>query len=580
LLQIRWKDIWEGYTLPRVLSDESRSSQLHAFQERFTSNWIDLNAEAAVIIDCKLRAPFIVEMFVRTVLLILYSCLLGWHANAAPTALTAEQWRSDLHQLDNLVREKHPRPFAFVGESEYREAVESLSNDLVHLSDKEIIIRMAEIVAMIKDGHTRLAIPRVDQSVGVSISHSIDPPPSEAELIFSQLPLQFEAFTDGVFITAATTTYQEFIGWRLTHIGDLSATDALEVMKRIAYADNEYFEKLIAVDRLALPDALYALGVVQNAEVIDVTLENSDGEILLLSITPINAPGETWVGPSTGDASPPDTKNHESNLWWQYLRSKRTVYAVIDEIADGNKRFAEFVIEIISEAERRNAKLVIDLRDNFGGAGALNRALILAVLQSPKLNQYGRTFILIGPRTFSAAQMLSNTLETYSRVLFVGEPTGARPDHFGDSSKNQLENSGLTFRVSTLHWSSFFANDSRDALYPDLPAPWTSSAYFNGDDPAIATAAAYDGDLKELVRSAFARNDQYQVGRYLLNARLFPDTADQSVANMLLTISNDFVKDNDTELASLALRYGLFFHPDDVALNEALEKLQENTSEN
>lgn len=497
-----------------------------------------------------------------------------------PIALTAEQWRSDLDQLDNLIREKHPRPFAAVEEHEYRGAVELLSDDLVHLSDKEIIIRLAEIVAMIGDGHTRLAIPRTDENVRINISHSMDPPPNVSELTFSQLPLQFEAFADGIFITASTTKFQEYVGWRLTHIEGLEAADALESMKRIAYADNDYFAKLIAADRLALPDALSALGVAQNAEKIYVTLENTEGETVSLSLAPINDTSETWAGPVYGNKPPLHAQNQSSKLWSQYLPSMRIVYAQIDEIADGDRRFAEFVIEIVSEAERLNAKLVIDLRNNFGGAGALNRTLVLAVLQSAELNQYGRTFILIGPRTFSAAQMLSNTLETYSRVLFVGEPTGARPDHFGDSSKNQLENSGLTFRVSTLHWSSFFANDGRDALYPDLPAPWTSHAYFIGDDPSIAAAAAYDGDLKKLVRAALERNDQYQVGRYLLNTRLFPDTADESVADMLLSISKDFVADGNTDLAILSLRYGNFFHPDNVKIKDALKKLQDNIKKN
>ncbi len=68
----------------------------------------------------------------------------------------------------------------------------------------------------------------------------------------------------------------------------------------------------------------------------------------------------------------------------------------------------------------------------------MNKTLVMALIQSEELNQYGRTFVLTGIRTFSAAQFLVSNLEQYTRALFVGEPTSSHPDHIG-IQKNQTE---------------------------------------------------------------------------------------------------------------------------------------------
>ncbi len=506
--------------------------------------------------------------------------IFGAQAYAAPTILTAEQWRADLNKIDEVIRTTHPRPFAHGHEDEYRASIKALKRDIDQLTDKEIIIRMAGVVATINDGHTRLSIPLQNIDTGVTIAHSSDPQPNDPRLAFSRLPIKFGNFTDGVFVTDAIPRFAEYIGWRLDRIGALSAAEAMAKAKTIAYADNDHFAQLLAADRLSLPDALSALGVTETPDQTNILLSNSSGETVMLTLSPVAGADITWQTAFDADTDLLRIKNPDQIFWSQYLPREGAVYAQIDEIADSEtERFAQFVAGIVSEAERRNAKLIIDLRNNFGGSGDLNRTLVLAIIQNDELNQYGRTFLLIGRRTFSAAQLLSNTLETYSRVLFVGEPTGARPDHFGDSKKSQLENSGLTLRVSSLHWSSFFPDDQRDALNPDLPAPWTFTAYFSREDPALEAASDFDGDLQTLLRGAFERDDQYQVGRYLLNARLFPDTSDQSVAATLIAVSNDFLNDGNTDLAKLALRYGLFFHPDDNALKAAFEALQGDSNE-
>ena len=68
--------------------------------------------------------------------------------------------------------------------------------------------------------------------------------------------------------------------------------------------------------------------------------------------------------------------------------------------------------------------LIIDVRNSFGGSGEFNRTLVTSIIRNESLNRHDRTFVLIGRRTFSAAQLLVNELEQYTRVSVVRRGLG------------------------------------------------------------------------------------------------------------------------------------------------------------
>jgi hypothetical protein len=191
------------------------------------------------------------------------------------------------------------------------------------------------------------------------------------------------------------------------------------------------------------------------------------------------------------------------------------------------------------------------------------------------LNQWGRTFLLTGPRTFSACQQLADALQQYARVIVVGDPTGSRPDHFGDSRRIRLENSGLTLRVSTIHWNSWIGGDTRIATLPHLRAPFASVDYFGNRDPALRAIAGVGTKIRigDLVAAALRDDDHHRVYLTLQNHYHSPDTATVSAASEMLRIAREFVADGDAELAEYALRYAQHYEPDDPQIAAALAAL-------
>ena len=347
-------------------------------------------------------------------------------------------------------------------------------------------MRLAALVALIDDGHTRLSIPREHPSIGLEFGHTPTPGPEHAKLEFSQLPLKFEKFDDGIFVIEARADLADLVGYRLVAIDDTSADDALAAVQAITFAENSQLEALMGADRLTLPEALAALGVSNSDKEVTLTLAAPDGAELRRSITPIDSESFAWTDTVANQPDRPEQLRHkhpDRKFWSEHVSDGNFVYMQMDEIADDDISMAEFVTSTLQTAIKHDARLIIDIRRNFGGSGGINKTLVMSIIQNNELNQYDRTFVLTGRRTFSAAQMLVNELEQYTRVTFIGEPTGSRPDHYGDPKKIRLEHSGLTLRVSRLHWSSYTAFDDREATHPDFLVSWTSDAFFRRPRP-------------------------------------------------------------------------------------------------
>jgi len=499
-------------------------------------------------------------------------------AQVRDRVLDDSAWRADIAAVADAIQEFHPRPFRTTTATEFQQQVQSLLDDVPELSDKEIIVRLAALVAVIDDGHTRLSLPREYPSIGLEFGHTPTPGPEHRQLDFSQLPLKFEKFDDGIFVIEAREDLAELIGNRLVAIDGTDADDALAAMQAITFAENAQLEALMGADRLTLPEALAALGVSDSDKELTLTLAAPDGDESRRTIKPIRSETFAWTDAFASQAGQLRHKHPGRKFWSEYVSEGNFVYMQMDEIADDDISMAEFVTATLQTAIEHDARLIIDIRNNFGGSGGINKTLVMSIIQNNELNQYDRTFVLTGRRTFSAAQMLVNELEQYTRVSFVGEPTGSRPDHYGDPKKTRLEHSGLTLRVSRLHWSSYTAFDDREATHPDFLVGWTSDAYFAGRDPALDLASSLqDIELKQLVRTAIRRGDMVQIGRYLLDAKRAPDTYAEDFLDLLLELGIEFEQEGSKDEASLAYQLGLYFYPESEELTTAFAALKSSS---
>jgi hypothetical protein len=169
------------------------------------------------------------------------------------------------------------------------------------------------------------------------------------------------------------------------------------------------------------------------------------------------------------------------------------LYVQINTVRDSkDETLAHFAQRVHNEIEvTKPEKVAIDLRQNRGGDNTLNVHLIRGIIQSECIDRPGHLFGIIGPATFSAAQNLVDGLEKYTNILFVGEPTGSKGNHYGDSKKIILPNSGITVLVAIYFWQDWHPTDNRDVTSPQIPATLTFEAYRQKIDPAMKAIVKY-----------------------------------------------------------------------------------------
>lgn len=369
----------------------------------------------------------------------------------------AADWSADLDLLRRELPKLHPNAFHARTREAFDAAIEKLKADAPSLPPHLVVGEIARLMASIGDGHTRLTLP-VDPNAGFFLGHTSTPLPAGAALRFHHLPARFYRYADGLFVTDAANVALR--GRRVLRLGRMSADEAIAAMLPFVAADNDSGRSLGVGEMLAIPEMLHAAGIAADATGVTIAV---DGATATLTAVPFGA-AAPWL---------PKPDPHK----FRFSYRDGIVYAVIDEIGnEKDETLAAFAARLMTYLEgHRVDALVLDLRRNAGGNGGLNKALVHALIREPKFRQPGHLFVLIGRRTFSAATMLLNALERDTNAFYAGEPSGGRPNGWGDSRKLLLPSSGLTVRVSSLYWQPSDPRDGREAVGVEIEAPPTSS---------------------------------------------------------------------------------------------------------
>lgn len=410
----------------------------------------------------------------------------------AQHVLTPHEWQEDLDFLVKTVETKHRCPFDRVSREDFEKAAADLRGRLPSMRDHEVMVGLARLVAMIRDGHSRLTLP-IDPADDPQ-SHTATPE-ARAGLVVRALPLRFYLYRDGLHVSSTVPELRELQGAKVVKLGGLSADQAIEAVRPVVSFDSEMWVKHMAPEFLRLPEVLHACGIVQDPAGVPVEIETREGRrTLTLTPLPRGTPPKwaTWTS-FPGQTAPLRLRHPDRPFWFEYREGDRLLYVQINEIRDDkDETLAAFAARLRAFVDARAVeKLVLDLRSNGGGNNYLNRGLVLALAGSDKVNRYGHLFTLIGRATFSAAISLVSALEQWTETIFAGEPTGNTPSQFGDSRKYQLPRSGLTVRLSSVYWRDWSVNEKRPWVDADLKAEPSWEEFAAGRDPALEAVRAY-----------------------------------------------------------------------------------------
>ena len=296
--------------------------------------------------------------------------------------------------------------------------------------------------------------------------------------------------------------------------------EALERVATVTQRDNPQQIKWIAPRYLSVVEVLDGLDVIDGTDHVEVVLADGEGAESTVQLEPEPLTmahsrrefDDLVVMNEDATASLPFyQRDMQTHYWFEYLADEQLVYFQFNSVTndDEGESLAEFSKRLFEFIDRNKVDaLVIDVRLNHGGNNFLVKPIIDGVIRSDKINQRGHLFVIIGRETFSACQNFCNRLQfsVRSNAMFVGEPTGSRPNFVGEGNKIKLPYSGLIVNGSSLYWQDTLSDDFRIWIAPDLAAPMTSEDFRTNRDPCLDVIRAYRANLEADERAARSTN--------------------------------------------------------------------------
>ena len=489
------------------------------------------------------------------------------YSGVAQTRLTPEQWREDLRYFAANMQKTHRNLFHTMSREQFDAAVRRLDERIPTMADHEITVELMRIVGMVGDGHTGVRVNQAFTSV---------------------YPVRLYFFKDGLFVQGAAPEYREVVGGRVVKIGNSGVDQAVRAVSEIAWRDNEMGIKATAPRLLVIPEVLHALRIADNLRTVQLAVEK-DGRQISLELKPtaqlqhlFEGSSAGWVDARSSSAAPAPLwlRDPHNNFWFQHLTGaeaacaqgceKGIAYVQFNAVQDrpqaGGKpgetveAFFNKVFESI-EANKID-KLVLDMRLNGGGNNYLNLPLTIGMIKS-RVNKRGNLFVIIGRETFSAAQNTVNELEKYTNAIFVGEPTAATPNHFGDARNVVLPNSKISIRASTLWWQDMDPRDTRKWTAPQIAAELSSADYKANIDPAMAAILKFvpGGGLPLQLTSALKTGGYDAASKAFRSFREDPAHVYLETESEVNRLGYELLRDNKTDEAIEIFRLNVEAYP-------------------
>ncbi|MEO8393776.1 MAG: hypothetical protein ABI700_12365, partial [Chloroflexota bacterium] len=255
----------------------------------------------------------------KRVLLCLALLLLTLQPLAAQSADSTRDsnWREDVDFLWKNIQSIHPDPFRVTSQATFEQMVSDLDAQIPTLSDAQIAVRLFEIIAALRDGHSSLWFQQTVYPL-------------------RYYPLYFYPFSDGVYLIQAAPEYADWVGARLVQIGSSDMTQVVAQVDPLGPRDNDFSGLVTLPMRLSLADVLLGTGIITDEAQPAFVLERADGEQITLNPAPESFSAFSasiplqWRLPKA--ALPLSLSRIDEGFWWTYLDGDQVIYVQYNQV--------------------------------------------------------------------------------------------------------------------------------------------------------------------------------------------------------------------------------------------------------
>ena len=393
---------------------------------------------------------------------------MGLDAMAPNFNLTAAQWRADLRFLATELPKRHANAFFLISRATFDSEVAALNKRIETANSDEIFVGLQQIVRSIGDGHTGISTP---------------PPDRRA------MPIAFAKFGADYRVSSAGQGIDQALGARLLKIGGMPIAEVWQrVLTLTPQGELMELRRENALVYLSRGYALHGLEVIPDRNHALYALEDDAGREFSVDVQGL-APGQSAPMKSGYSDAALRFQKPDQPFWCKAIDEKRAVYCAWHSYQKLDEN-AKAMFALIDQTHPR--KLIIDMRDNGGGDNTIGEAQIVKPIAArADLNVKGHLYVLIGPKTFSAAMNNAAQFQDDTHAITVGETIGEKPNSYQEPRQFRLPNSRLVVRASTLFYT--FRKTGENAVRPtrEIIPSWDDVKL--GRDPALDWVLAQAG---------------------------------------------------------------------------------------
>jgi len=386
---------------------------------------------------------------------------------AAPEPMTAERWAQDIDFLAAELPKRHKNLFFKIAEADFRKSVETLKAGLPSLGPDETLARLLQLVASVGDSHTSLGYR-----------------PQRG------LPLMLYWFKDGIHVLNTTAEHKDILYGKITALGGRPIAEVTAALASVIPHENDSQVRNQVPNFLADTAVLHGLRLIPSPDSASLTVLTESGKTVTVELTPLAFSSKPAWLVNTADDSAAPLYLRERNVfyWFEVLPGDKALYFKYNSCQEiPGRPFAVFVQELFAAADAGPVeRIIVDLRHNGGGNSAIFGPFLNELKKRPAFLRKEALAVIIGRRTFSSAILNALDLKKDTAAVFFGEPTGGKPNHFGEVQTFRLPQSGFPVSYSTKYFQA--VEGDPEALVPDIPVEPMFADYLKKLDPVLDRA--------------------------------------------------------------------------------------------